>query len=335
MWIFTSQLEDVISVGELDFPPTPAFGRWGEFFPEEAVAHPAKANLNLIKFLVEKFTKVGDVVLDPFAGTYSTCVVASLMGRNSVGVEIEEKFYKWGLEAKRRVESYPSLTPKGWMVVLRGDARELSKLIREANTIITSPPYSRSISFKAGGPTKVKRVGISTITARNYGYDPKNIGNLPHGEIDAIITSPPYENTARRPGNLEEMRDKLSELYPGHVGRFTCLNATEYSNSKRNIGNLKGETYLNAMYRVYSECFKVLKPDGKMITIIKPFIRNKKVVDLPWETYLLLSRAGFELELAYKLLLKRLSFWRLQYYRKYPEVPMVKHEYVLVCRKPS
>ncbi|MCD6255272.1 MAG: hypothetical protein J7J44_03245, partial [Deltaproteobacteria bacterium] len=42
----------------------------------------------------------------------------------------------------------------------------------------------------------------------------------------------------------------------------------------------KQPTYLSEMFRIYNECFKVLKPHGKMIIIVKDFVRNFKVVKL-------------------------------------------------------
>jgi len=87
------------------------------------------------------------------------------------------------------------------------------------------------------------------------------------------------------------------------------------------------------MLQVYAEMFKVLKPQGLAIICIKPFIRNKQVVDLPYHTWLLMQKVGFKLTKLYKLRLKQKSFWRTIYYKKYPQVPRLKHEYVLVCKK--
>jgi ubiquinone/menaquinone biosynthesis C-methylase UbiE len=87
------------------------------------------------------------------------------------------------------------------------------------------------------------------------------------------------------------------------------------------------------MLKVYSEMWKVLKPGGLAIIVIKPFIRKKKVVDLPYHTWLLLKKVGFKLVKLYKLRLKNVSFWRVLYEKKYPSVPKLRHEYILVCKK--
>jgi len=143
---FVSKVEELAPTEEVYFEPTPGFGQWAKFFPEEAKTHPAKANLNLINFLILEYTKPGDVILDPMAGTYSTCVLAVLNGRHGIGVELEEKFYKLGLEAKKIVESSPTVVSKGKMVVLQGDARKLSEILKQVgfDAIITSPPYANT-----------------------------------------------------------------------------------------------------------------------------------------------------------------------------------------------
>jgi hypothetical protein len=85
----------------IEVPVAPAFGPYRRFFPREAVKHPAKANLHLIERLIELASSPGDLILDPFAGTFSTCVVSVLMGREAVGVEIEQEYLGWGLRSPR------------------------------------------------------------------------------------------------------------------------------------------------------------------------------------------------------------------------------------------
>ena len=534
---------------ELLFDSTAGFGRYKPFL-EQSIAHPAKMNTRLLEFLVKAHTKEGDVVLDPMAGSGSTGIISALYGRNAINVELEEKFYGWMEEARRKVESSTTLSSKGKIVNIKGDARQLSKLLEEADVVltsppyseslanenpnrkkgywktsggyqsghgieiygekrenignlshgdidavITSPPYSESISKHAGGKCTLEKVGISTKTARSYteevdvvvtsppyssggwkadedpanpirreaerkklypmrppdagrySENPSNIGNLPHGEVDAVITSPPYaersehklgydyekrdlerghqpykgfreqysenpdniahlkhgevdavitsppyadskkgdedeermasnlekhglsEETRRNrhtPGRLRAMKSMVSgysktEENIGNLGFVDSVITSPpyahdsvvhknrsgetqvakdkfgysdfYSPSSENIGNLQKETYLEAMLKVYNEMWKVLKPEGSAIIVIKPFIRNKKVVDLPWHTWLLLEKVGFKLTKLYKLHLKQDSFWRILYKKKYPSVPEIKHEYIIVCQK--
>lgn len=56
--------------------------------------------MNLLKRLIEIFTDVGDVVIDPVAGSGSTLRAAAECGRNAYGFEIDKTFYK---EAKEKM----------------------------------------------------------------------------------------------------------------------------------------------------------------------------------------------------------------------------------------
>jgi hypothetical protein len=113
-------------------PVAPAFGPYRRFFPREAVRHPAKANLHLIEKLVELASSPGDLILDPFAGTFSTCVVSVLMGREAVGVEIEQEYLGWGLEVPERVGG----TGRSFDAILSG--------ARESASSFALPPSMRS-----------------------------------------------------------------------------------------------------------------------------------------------------------------------------------------------
>ena len=56
--------------------------------------HPAPYPIELAERLVRMFSFVGDTVLDPFMGTGTTTVAAAHWGRNSIGVEVDEHYFK-------------------------------------------------------------------------------------------------------------------------------------------------------------------------------------------------------------------------------------------------
>ena len=56
--------------------------------------HPAPYPLQLAERLIRMFSFVGDVVLDPFAGTATTAVAAAHCGRNSASVEIDPAYFE-------------------------------------------------------------------------------------------------------------------------------------------------------------------------------------------------------------------------------------------------
>jgi DNA modification methylase len=54
--------------------------------------HPTEKSVDTIKPIIEAFTKAGDVVLDPFAGSGSSLVAAALLRRQYIGIELEQKY---------------------------------------------------------------------------------------------------------------------------------------------------------------------------------------------------------------------------------------------------
>lgn len=54
--------------------------------------HPTEKPVPLLRDLIESSSVSGEVVLDPFAGVGSTLVAATLEGRRSIGIEIDERY---------------------------------------------------------------------------------------------------------------------------------------------------------------------------------------------------------------------------------------------------
>lgn len=51
--------------------------------------HPTQKSVHVLKPLIKAFTKPGDLVLDPFAGSGSTCVAAFNTRRDYIGIELD------------------------------------------------------------------------------------------------------------------------------------------------------------------------------------------------------------------------------------------------------
>jgi site-specific DNA-methyltransferase (adenine-specific) len=54
--------------------------------------HPTQKAVRILTPLIEAFSRPGQVVLDPFAGSGSTLVAAMVAGRQYLGIELEEKY---------------------------------------------------------------------------------------------------------------------------------------------------------------------------------------------------------------------------------------------------
>jgi DNA modification methylase len=84
--------EKVLSAIEADEHQKMFRQLWDDITGKKQGDHPAPYPADLAERLVRMFSFVGDTVLDPFAGTGSTAVAASKVGRDSISVELEEKY---------------------------------------------------------------------------------------------------------------------------------------------------------------------------------------------------------------------------------------------------
>ena len=64
---------------------------------DEYENHPTQKPISLLERIVKASSNEGDLVLDPFSGTFTTCFVAKELGRNSIGIEIQDEYVKIGL----------------------------------------------------------------------------------------------------------------------------------------------------------------------------------------------------------------------------------------------
>jgi len=58
--------------------------------------HPTEKPVSILQPLIETFTKPGAIVLDPFAGSGSTCGAAYQAGRRYIGIELLETYHAIG-----------------------------------------------------------------------------------------------------------------------------------------------------------------------------------------------------------------------------------------------
>ena len=73
---------------------------------EEYEEHPTQKPIALLERIIKASSNEGDLVLDPFSGTFTTSYVAKSLNRKSIGIEIEEEYIKIGLRRLSISEKY-------------------------------------------------------------------------------------------------------------------------------------------------------------------------------------------------------------------------------------
>jgi DNA modification methylase len=165
---------------------------------KDVLRHPAKFPETLVQGFIEFFTKAGEVVFDPMAGTGSTLVAALRSGRHSFGVELNPGY----AEIARQVvaEERQSLGESAASLksdVITGDSSKIEQIFHEheiplIDYVITSPPYWNMLHAQ-GAETQKNRRGDDALDVF-YSEDPNDLGNL---------------------HNYDEFVDRLVEIYAG------------------------------------------------------------------------------------------------------------------------
>jgi len=61
---------------------------------DRSVAHPCPKPIGTMKWLVARVSFPGDTILDPFMGSGTTLVACQRLGRNGIGIEIDEGYFE-------------------------------------------------------------------------------------------------------------------------------------------------------------------------------------------------------------------------------------------------
>lgn len=100
---FNYELMKQLNGGKLmsDVWKLPTVGLW----EKTCGKHPTQKPLRLLYRIILASTKVGETILDPFAGSSTTGIAANLLGRNFIGIEQNEEFLHLGKKRKMDIEN--------------------------------------------------------------------------------------------------------------------------------------------------------------------------------------------------------------------------------------
>jgi DNA methylase len=134
--------------------------RW---FVPQSFEHPAKLHLGLLRWLLDRYTRPGETIADPMAGSGSTLYAATLQ-RHVIAREIEPRWLDLLRENAARITLHSGLFA-GQIDIGQADAREPWGY--QADHVLFSPPYGNEASAT---PT-VHRMLPSHLRSATIPYD--------------------------------------------------------------------------------------------------------------------------------------------------------------------
>jgi DNA modification methylase len=149
---------------------------------DSEILHPAKYPESLVSEFISFFTKKSQWVFDPFAGTGSTNVASKYLDRNSIGIEVTDKYAKI---ANDRLDSDLIIEFEGKTIntVLCGNSMSSDKIIKsnypslfkeKFDFCVTSPPYWNQLKRNSLRQLSRKEKGLDTV----YSDIKEDIGNI-------------------------------------------------------------------------------------------------------------------------------------------------------------
>jgi DNA modification methylase len=178
----------------LDFGSDTAFRR--QLQPAGARRHPGKLHLGFLAWLLDRYTRPGDTLLDPLAGSGSLLMATLPPWR--CRVLLNELEIQWVLQICATWQHLCGglVPPVGTAQVAWGDARTLAARLAAAagvDLLFTSPPYADALTPQPRD-YHPERQGIThpATTAQ--------VARMAQG-YDAILTSPPYADALNGPAS--------------------------------------------------------------------------------------------------------------------------------------
>jgi tRNA1(Val) A37 N6-methylase TrmN6 len=189
------------------------------------------------------------------------------------------------------------------------------------DAIISSPPYvdqsnrggdqatDPGMKWEHGERTDRGRINRANDRGRDYGTTEGQLGNLKPGDVDAIVSSPPFvSNTAgsgeeaiQEGGTLHGYPNKAKSTRGGNRFTAKAIEQRKAIGESGNLGHINfgnegriPDTFWQAAKEIVQQCHTILKPGGHAIWVTKAFVRKGKIVDFPGDWLKLCESVGFQ-----------------------------------------
>lgn len=152
--------------------------------------HGATFPQKLIERILNMYSKVDDLVLDPFLGTGITLLACRQMKRRGIGIELNPEFYKITKEqlSQKSIVEFSDADDKH-IEIINDDCRNMLEHVKP-NTVqllVTSPPYANFIQKSLEDRKKTHKNSKIVIdnksTVKQYSTDEKDFGNYDYEDF--------------------------------------------------------------------------------------------------------------------------------------------------------
>ncbi len=180
---------------------------------------------------------------------------------------------------------------------------------------------------------------------------PRGVPTELRGQVSLVLTSPPYGKTMH--GRVEHRRGPLTRFhntYRHHPHDQHCGDPTAGGGGadRVNLAHRNRAALVDGITAVLAGCVPLLRPDGVVVVVARPWRRDHFLVDLPGQTILAGVAAGLELVDCRRAvhaavrdgrLVPRHTFWQLSVARasrrKGLPVALIQHDDVAVFKHPT
>lgn len=94
----TLDMQDLFEIFQEDLPTVLNFNLLKNVCKEREINHPCQLPPALLKVFIKVSSNPGDIVLDCYAGTFTTSLAANELDRKSIGIELDKGYVKLGVK---------------------------------------------------------------------------------------------------------------------------------------------------------------------------------------------------------------------------------------------
>lgn len=163
------------------------------------------------------------------------------------------------------------------------------------DAVVSSPPYvsgghhpDQTGAWNTSEKFDGRNRGLTKDQA-GYGATEGQMGRMPEGAFDGVVSSPPWED--QEPSHAQGGSPSTKCLEMSSLKNRVVVQA-EYG-GEDNLGNSSGPTFWSASREILEQVHAVLRPGAHAVWVLKGFVRRGVLVDFPGQWQALCEAVGF------------------------------------------